>query len=262
MSSIVTDRGIVHYETFGRGRPVVLLHCWLGSWNYWYSTMEYLSDAYKTYALDFWGFGESAKQGSFTVTEYVEMVHQFMQRLGLVEAPVMGHSMGGSVSLSLALTYPEQVTKIAIIGSPIVGSGLAFPLKLAGNPRIAWLLYKFPRLFEFGMKLVSPLYARDWRAWYDMFIEDLSRTTMESFCASIRDLRHTDLRPRLHELQLSAMGIFGRKDNIVDPGQGEILLEGAPNPIVHYFENSAHFPMLDETERFHETVRAFLDGDA
>ncbi len=38
MSSIVTERGIVHYETFGRGQPVVLLHCWLGSWNYWMST--------------------------------------------------------------------------------------------------------------------------------------------------------------------------------------------------------------------------------
>ena len=259
MSSIVTDQGIVHYETVGRGRPVVLLHCWLGSWSYWLSTMEYLSDAYKTYALDFWGFGDSAKQGSFTVDEYVNMVAQFMERLGLRETPVMGHSMGGSVTLSLALQHPQRVTKLAIVGSPVVGDGLAFPLKLAGNHNIAWLLYKFPRLFAFGVKLASPFYAQDWRAWYEMFIEDLSQTTMESFSVSIRDLRQIDLRPRLHELDIPAMGIFGRKDNIVDPDQGEILRKGAPHPVVHYFAQSAHFPMLDETDHFHRAIRDFLD---
>jgi pimeloyl-ACP methyl ester carboxylesterase len=259
MSSIVTDRGIVHYETVGRGRPVILLHCWLGSWSYWLSTMEYLGDAYKTYALDFWGFGDSAKQGSFTVDEYVTMVHQFMQRMGLRRAPIMGHSMGGSVTLSLALQHPRYVSKLAIVGSPVVGSGLSFPLKLAGNRQIAWLLYKFPKLFALGVKMASPLYARDWRAWYDMFIEDLSQTTMESFFVSIRDLRMIDLRPSLHELNMPAMGIFGQKDNIVDPQQGEILRDGAPTSAIFYFEESAHFPMLDETDNFHRTIRDFLD---
>ncbi|MGC9398699.1 MAG: alpha/beta fold hydrolase [Anaerolineae bacterium] len=259
MSSIVTDRGIVHYETVGRGRPVILLHCWLGSWSYWLSTMEYLGDAYKTYALDFWGFGDSAKQGSFTISEYVSMVHQFMQRMGLRRAPVMGHSMGGSVTLSLALRYPQHVSKVAIVGSPVVGNGLSLPLKLAGNRHIAWVLYKLPRLFTLGVRLASPLFARDWRAWYEMFIEDLSQTTMESFFASIRDLRMIDLRPSLHELTMPTMGIFGRRDNIVDPNQGEILRAGAPNAFIHYFKNSAHFPMLDETDHFHRTVRDFLD---
>lgn len=259
MSSIVTDQGIVHYETFGRGKPVILLHCWLGSWSYWLSTMEYLGKTHKTYALDFWGFGDSAKQGAFTVSEYVEMVDQFMERMGLDRAPVMGHSMGGTVSLSLALTYPKRVSKVAIVGSPIVGSGLSFLLKLAGNRGIAQLLYSFPDAFSFGVKLASPFYARDWRTWYGMFEKDLSSSSMESFFTSIRDLRFTDLRPQLHELRIPAMGIFGRKDNIVDPKQGEILRAGVRDVKVHYFEDSAHFPMLDETDRFHTVVQDFFD---
>jgi pimeloyl-ACP methyl ester carboxylesterase len=262
MSSIVTDQGIVHYETFGRGKPVILLHCWLGSWSYWLSTMEYLGkDGYKTYALDFWGFGDSAKQGAFTVAEYVKMVEQFMERMGLMRAPVMGHSMGGTVSLSLALTCPERVSKVAIAGSPIEGSGLSHLLKIAGNRQIAWLLYQVPSLFSFGVRLASPFYARDWRTWYEMFEKDLSRTTMESFSTSIRDLRYTDLRPHLQELRIPTMGVYGRKDNIVDPQQGEILRRGVVNPIVHYFEKSAHFPMLDETEHFHRVILEFLESN-
>lgn len=261
MSSIVTDNGIVHYETFGRGKPVVLLHCWLGSWSYWFSTMEYLANyKYKTYALDFWGFGESAKQGAFSVDEYVEMVDQFMERLGLSTAPVMGHSMGGTVSLSLALKYPHRVSKVAVVGSPIVGSGLSLLLKLCGYRQIAIMLYAIPGLLPSLMKLLSLTYAKDWRTLYDMLKKDLSRTTMDSFSRSIRDLRFKDLRTQLHVLTIPAMGIFGRKDNIVSPKQGEVMRESIKNHTVQYFERSGHFPMLDETEHFHQTILDFLTG--
>ena len=174
MSSIVTDRGIVHYETFGRGKPVVLLHCWLGSWNYWLSTMEYLAGhQYKTYALDFWGFGDSAKQGVFSVSEYVEMVDQFMERMGLRSARVMGHSMGGTVSLSLMLRRPERVSRVAVVGSPIVGSGLSLLLKAAGCRPVARLLYAIPGLLPAMIKALSVTYARDWRTLWDMLSADL-----------------------------------------------------------------------------------------
>lgn len=262
MSSIVTDRGIVHYETFGRGQPVVLLHCWLGSWSYWFSTMEYLAGhRYKTYALDFWGFGESAKQGAFTVDEYVEMVDQFMERMGLSSARVMGHSMGGTVSLALMLSHPHRVSRVAVVGSPIVGSGLSLLLKFAGYHQVAQLLYSVPGLLPALIKTLSTTYAQDWRMLWDMLSTDLSRTTMESFSRSIRDLRQTDLRSRLGECQVPAMGIYGRRDNIVSPKQGEVLRQGITEHTVHYFDASGHFPMLDETERFHEAVLAFLADD-
>jgi len=259
MSSIVTDKGIVHYETFGRGKPVVLLHCWLGSWSYWLSTMEFLAKyGYKTYALDFWGFGESAKQGAFSVNEYVEMVSQFMEHMGLRRSPVMGHSMGGTVSLSLTLNQPERVTKVAVVGSPIEGSGLALLLKLSGRPWFAGLLYTIPGLLNASIKLLSLTYAKDWRKLWDMLKEDLSKTTVESFSRSINDLHHTDLSPRLGECQVPAMGIYGRKDNIVDPKQAEVLRRGVDQHVVHYFDGSGHFPMLDETERFHQAILDFL----
>jgi len=263
MSSIVTDKGIVHYETFGRGKPVVLLHCWLGSWSYWFSTMEFLgAHKYKTYALDFWGFGDSAKQGtSFSVIEYVGMVEQFMERMGLDCAPVMGHSMGGTVSLSLALLHPQRVSKVAVVGSPIVGSGLSILLKFSGYRQIAWLLYKIPGLLPGIMKALSVTYATDWRTLSGMLEKDISQTTMESFSASIRDLRFTDLRPRLHELHIPAMGIYGRRDNIVNPKQGEIIRKGIKNHIVHYFDKSGHFPMLDERDMFHAKILEFLASE-
>ena len=260
MSSIVTDRGLVHYEAYGRGQAVILLHGWLESWDHWLATMESLGRSCKAYALDFWGFGESGKQGGgFAVKDYVEMVDQFMERLGIEQAPIVGHSMGGTVSLALALEHPGRVQKVAVVGSPVVGDGLALFLRLAARRSLASLAYRVPHVLPFGVKVLSPLLARDWRTWYRMFARDLSRTTLESFHYSIASLHKTDLRPRLKELGVPALGVYGRVDRIVDPGQGEVLAQGTPLAEIRYFEHSGHFPMLDEPERFYQTLYEFLD---
>jgi pimeloyl-ACP methyl ester carboxylesterase len=257
MSSLVTDRGVVHYETHGRGRPVILLHGWLESWNPWRGTMQALSLRYKAYALDFWGFGESGKQGgTFTVGDYVAMVDQFMERLGIMSAPIIGHSMGGTVSLGVALDYPSRVERVAVVGSPIVGDGLALLLRLSARRSLAGLFYRF---FPLGSRILSPIYARDWQTWYEMFEKDLSRTTLESFHYSIASLRNTDLRPRLQEIEVPILGIYGRIDRIVHPDQRNVLAESAPMAEISYFKDSGHFPMLDEPEKFYQTLVEFLD---
>ena len=53
MSSITTDQGIIHYEVYGRGRPIIMLHGWRGSWGLSRETMTYLGDNFRTYAIDF-----------------------------------------------------------------------------------------------------------------------------------------------------------------------------------------------------------------
>lgn len=261
MSSIVTDRGLVHYETVGRGRPVILLHGWLESWVHWLGTMESLSRDYKAYALDFWGFGESGKQGgSFSVKDYIEMVDQFMERLGIERAPIIGHSMGGTVSLGVALDHPKRVERVAVVGSPIVGDGLALFLRLAARRSLASLAYRVPGAIPLGVRLFSPFLARDWKSWYRAFEHDLSRTTMESFHYSIASLRRTDLRPRLKEIKVPVLGIYGRADRIVDPGQADVLAQALPTSQVYKFEHSGHFPMADEPERFYQVLKQFLDN--
>ena len=65
---------------------------------------------FRTYALDFWGFGESGKKRStYTVADFVDLVDQFMDRLGIPAVPIVGHSMGGPVSVEAAKRLGDRV---------------------------------------------------------------------------------------------------------------------------------------------------------
>jgi pimeloyl-ACP methyl ester carboxylesterase len=268
VSSIVTEQGIVHYQSIGRGQPIILLHGWINSWDVWRDAMVALaaSGNYRLYALDFWGFGDSATrhngngngQGpepSFRVGAYVEMVRQFMDALGIHEAPIVGHSMGGTVALQFALRHPERVTKVAIVGSPINGSTLNPFLKLAGYGAIADLIWRFPALLRMTMHV---LLAGDSARVRDMIFRDVKRTTLDSFFRSIGDLRDTDLRAELPALRVPALGIYGAKDNIVSPQNARLLANTVRLSEVAVMERSRHFPMTDEPDRFIGIMARFL----
>jgi pimeloyl-ACP methyl ester carboxylesterase len=259
LSSIVTNQGVVHYEAYGRGNPVVLLHGWLGSWGCWLGTMEALSSDYRVYALDFWGFGESDKRReSYNISDFVRLVDQFMERMGIHTAPVVGHSMGGTVALNLALDRPRRVDKVAIVGSPIDGRSLNIFLKMAGLPWIAFLVWNSPSLLRLGIRIFAPWIAASWSEWYALLMNDLSKMTLESFLWSIHSLHHTDLRPRLTSLRMPIMGVYGRGDKIVNPKQSDLLKQVA-NSRVEMLSGSRHFPMLDEPDKFYTILASYLD---
>ena len=260
MSIITTDQGSVHYEVYGRGKPVILLHGWLGSWGLWQQTMADLGTSYRTYALDFWGFGESGKKRvTYAVQDFVSLVDQFMEQLGIERAPLVGHSMGGTVSLSVAMSYPQRVAKVAVAGSPIAGSSLAPLLKLAGHRPIAFFLFNLMGPFRAWMKyFYSPRICSDPR-FPSMMDRDLSRTTLESFLLSIASLRKTDLTACLNQVHVPVLGMYGDKDRVVDPLQWRPLERGAQRAQIARFSTAGHFMMLENPGEFTQILKRFLD---
>ncbi len=221
--------------------------------------MAFLGRYYRTYALDFWGFGESGKKReTYAVQDFVSLVDQFMEQLGIVNAPLVGHSMGGTVSLSVAIKYPQRVSKVVVVGSPIVGSSLALPLKFAGYRPIAFMLFNMMGTFRLAMRIASPIICRDPR-FPDMMDHDLTSTTLESFLRSIASLRRTDLRPMLGQIKVPALGMYGDRDVIVHPRQWEPMKAGIPHAEIERFPSAGHFIMLEEPQRFGERLKQFLD---
>ncbi len=260
----MTQEGILHYEVEGRrGEPLILLHCWLGSWQFWRDTMEHLAQRRprRIFALDFWGFGESDKrQETYDLSDYVSMVVQFMDRLGIERAPIFGHSMGGTVAMSVVLEHPARVSQVAVTGSPMDGASLSLPLKLAGQEWIGRLLWRYPRLMDAVLWGFSPFVDTDQRGIHQQMMQHITRSTWMSFSRSIASLRQTDLRPRLAEVRIPTLAIYGARDGVVSPRQAQVIAAHIPHAQVEMMAHSKHFPMLSEPERFRALLAGFLDG--
>jgi len=258
--SIATDQGSLHYEVFGRGHPVILLHGYQGSWGLWQAIMEFLGGAYRTYAVDFWGFGESgARRSSYALDDFVSLVDQFMAQMGIARAPLVGHSMGGTVALLVAAAHPRRVEKVVAISAPVVGSSLRFFPRIFGLRPVGWLTYRNLWLYRWFYRTLAARYSRD-PAWAAMMDRDVSHTALEAFFFSIASLRGADLRPVLGGVTVPVLGMYGGRDNVVDPGQWTLLEAGLARVRTNHFPSSGHFIMLDEPVSFRNQLKAFLDG--
>jgi len=120
MSAITVDYDLVHYEVLGRGRPVILVHGWLGSWRYWIPAMQQISVKYRTYALDLWGFGESGKDPRrYAFDAQVRLLDHFMERMGIAKAALVGHGLGAAVVTRFALQAPDRVPRLMAVSPPL-----------------------------------------------------------------------------------------------------------------------------------------------
>ncbi|MDX2161827.1 MAG: alpha/beta hydrolase [bacterium] len=123
MSAISFNGELVHYEVLGRGRPVLLLHGWIGSWRYWVPTMQQLQAKYRVYALDLYGFGDSGKNPArYSLEHQIALLDDFMNQLGIPKTAIIAHGLGAMIAIMFARRYPDRVPKLMVVSAPLFDS--------------------------------------------------------------------------------------------------------------------------------------------
>jgi pimeloyl-ACP methyl ester carboxylesterase len=113
----VTDGSQIPYEVAGAGdATVVLVHCWMCNRSFWSEQVPVLAERYRTITLDLPGHGEaSSGRAQWTIAGYGEDVAALLRELDLRDVVLVGHSMGGPVSLKAAALYPGRVRGIVAV---------------------------------------------------------------------------------------------------------------------------------------------------
>ncbi len=244
MSALVLESGVVHYEYFGRGRPLVFIHGWLGSWRYWVSTMDALSEDYRVYAFDLWGFGDSDKSRSqYSVDNYVELLNAFLQELGVFgPVPLVGHALGATVAVSFALEHAELVDRIMAVSLPLVGNAIN------------------KRFLSGSGSLFDRVLGRSPTAGYEEVEQEAGRASPDAINQSVQSVMNIDIRSRLSELKVPLLLLYGENDNVVAPANPRDLGGLGKSVRMIIMPECRHFPMLDRSSQFNRLLMDFLEA--
>jgi pimeloyl-ACP methyl ester carboxylesterase len=165
--------------------PIVLVHCFTCAINWWDGMIPILAREHRVIAVDLLGHGGSEKPSSgYSIENQADLVAQVLGRFGVRDAEVVGHSLGGPVSIALAERSPELVNRLVAIDSiPDASYGdVGFIGELPFKPVIGETLWRVKPDFSIkdGLEVAfAPGFEVP-----DAFVEDVKRMTYSSYTGS------------------------------------------------------------------------------
>ena len=116
----------LHYETYGHGTPLLMIHGNGGNISHLGYQIEAFASEYRVIVADSRGHGQSEMgPGRLTYEHQVEDLNALLDHLHLKSAFVLGWSDGGILGLLLAIHHPDKVAKLAIMGANLRPDGAA-----------------------------------------------------------------------------------------------------------------------------------------
>jgi len=242
LSAILLDDYIVHYEVLGRGRPVIFLHGWVGSWKYWIASMQVTSTSYRAYALDLWGFGDTAHNTlKYSLDEQVKLIDEFMNKMGIGKIAIVGHGLGALVGMKFALRYSQSVDRVMAINCPINYEAVNTRLRTAPPQELSdWLSNRTPEAAT--------------------ALSDAPKADIKAIAASMADLQSNDLFSDFKGLNIPTLLVYGEKDQAITLPSYDDITSTYTHQVV--LEGSGHFPMVEETIKFNRLLTDFLALDS
>ena len=239
MSATLIDNELLHYEVLGRGRPIIFLHSWVGSWRYWVATMLMASTRFRTYAIDFWGYGDSAKNDKYNLDEQVNLLDQFIERLGILKVAFVCHGLGALAAIKYAQLNPDSVDRIMAVSMPFSRNDIDDRL-LQNQPTglVDWLISRNPD--------------------FDAIRTDVLKNDPAAVSKNVNSLDSDNLTMLWQTTAINCLFVNGLNDPVISPPTNDILNLIPENSHVINFAQSGHFPMVDESNKFHRLLIDFL----
>lgn len=234
----------IHYKVMGEGEPILLLHGWGCSTDYFAKLQQHLAKKFKVYAIDLPGFGMSdAPEDVWGSFEYAKLIADFVHVNNILNLTLLGHSFGGKVSINLVGHNLIKAKKIILIGSN--GVQLPKPLKL----KTKILMFKImKKIFGASTASKNKFGSSDYR--------NTSPHMRLIFVKTVNEDK-ADLLPKIN---IPALLIWGEKDTSAPLRIGKIMHKMIPNSQLKILANCGHFPFVDNYEQVITDIDIFLNN--
>ena len=255
----------IFYRTIGAGKPVVLIHGFAEDGDVWKNQIEFLKNHFYLIIPDLPGTGKSELINDMSIEGMTEVIKEILRfelhkfPLQGAEGVLIGHSMGGYITLAFAEKYPEMLSSIALVHS----SAFADNEEKKANRLKSIEFVKKNGAYEFLKAVITDLFTETWatnnQKIVDGQIEKSKSFTDEAIIAYYQAMiNRPDRTHVLKSFPKPILFIIGEHDKAV-PFEQSMQQCYLPNlAYIHILRNSAHMGMFEETDKLNEALLQFL----
>ena len=262
----------VAYLDEGQGEVILLIHGMAGSSQTWRSVIRPLSRKYRVVAPDLLGHGSSAKPRSdYSLGAFAVSLRDLLDELGVAQATVVGHSLGGGVAMQFVYQHPDYAQRLILIGSGGLGPDVGWTLRLLSAPGAEFIMPIIapPPVLSVGEKvrslfakmgIESPRGAEIWNA-YSSFSDAETRQAFLRTLRSVVDYRGQSVSAlnRLHvKANLPTMAIWGDQDAIIPVDHAYAAQATRPDVRLEVLPGVGHFPQVERPAEVIELIEDFI----
>jgi uncharacterized protein (TIGR00369 family) len=267
---IRTSAGDMAYIRRGQGPPVVLLHGIPSSSYIWRDVIDPLAARFDVLAPDLIGYGDSDKRldADFSLAAQARYVVAFMESVGVHQAAIVGHDIGGGIAQLMAADEPDRVARLILIDS-VVDDAWPIP-DIARLKEPVWDQIMVNLDLRSGLKkglsagIVTP--GRVTEELVDEWLRPFSdQPGRRAYLRAARALNNRDLVSRskhIEDIETPTLILWGAGDKFLDPGLAEKLRRklSRAQPQVEIIDPGGHFLPIDRPEEVSAAIIRFLAG--
>ena len=245
----------VYYSTKGNSKKyVIILQGWGTKVEIYNVIAETLCDKYTVVSVDLPGFGESTEpREPWGVDEYKDFVREFMRRLGIDSAVLIGHSFGGRIIIKLAAQKDRgfDIEKIVLVDS----AGIVHPKSLGTKLKI----YRYKLLKKLAdLKITRYFYGSLTEEWKKRQGSEDYRNASPIMRACLVKAVNEDLKDLLPKIDRETLLIWGDKDTATPLSDGKTMEKMIPGAGLAVIPGTGHYSFLENQDKFCKILKSFL----
>lgn len=254
-----------HYIEAGSGEPLILIHgggAGASGRGNWARCIPLFRNHFRTIAVDMVGFGETGKPdpGTFTYSQETRCEHiaAFIRALNLEKAHLVGNSMGGATAMGIAVTYPDLVDKLVLMGSAGLNTEITPSLLPVVN-------YDFTQ--EGMVRLIKALANPDFhitdeivKSRWEKSVQPEARKAYAAIMEWVKGqggLYYPN--DFIQKIKHTTLVVNGKLDEVVPLTAAYKFLELIENSWGYIIPNCGHWAMIEYPEEFSKVVINFIN---